>query len=164
MSSNANRAQTVGLKIYSQLPPLFRQRLVRSVKPSFTVGVMAVVVRPDGALLLVRHSYLSNWSFPGGLVNRRERIEVGVARETREEVGLRIALVGEPAVVVDPYRQVVRVVYRAVPAEGASADDAHPASPEIIEVGWFQPGAIATMSPEAAEALRSLERSERGNR
>ena len=160
MSSRSDQAQLAGLKVYSRIPPLIRQRIVRAVKPSFTVGTMSVVTRPDGAIMLVRHSYLQRWNFPGGLVNRRERIEVGVVRETREEVGLRITLVGEPAVVVDPFRQVVRVIYRAVPATGVSPEDAYPASPEIVEVGWFRPDRIAEMSVESADALAALVRTE----
>lgn len=164
MSSRGGGAQLAGLKLYGRLPPLLRQRFVRAVKPSFTVGTMSVVTRADGAILLVRHSYLSYWSFPGGLLNRRELVEVGAGRETREEVGIRISLVGEPAVVVDPFKQVVRVIYRAVLADGVEPGDAHPASPEIIEVGWFQPDAIAQMSPESADALDALLRTERARR
>ncbi|MFN8050494.1 MAG: NUDIX domain-containing protein [Acidimicrobiales bacterium] len=161
MTSRSDGAQLAGLKLYGRLPPLMRQRFVRAVKPSFTVGTMTVVTRADGALLLVRHSYLSYWSFPGGLLNRRELVEVGAARETREEVGIRIVLVGEPAVVVDPFRQVVRVIYRAGLANGVSPEDAHPASPEIVEVGWFPPESIAGLASESGDALEALLRAER---
>lgn len=161
MNTPSDGAQRAGLKVYGWLPPLVRQRFVRAVKPSFTVGTMTAVTRADGAVLLVRHSYLSYWSLPGGLLNRRERVEVGAARETREEVGLRITLVGEPAVVVDPYKQVVRVIYRAGLADGVRAEHAHPASPEIVEVGWFSRDTIAGLAPESAEALNALDRAER---
>ena len=164
MSSRSGGAQLAGLKVYGRLPPLVRQRFVRAVKPSFTVGTMTVVPRPDGQVLLVRHSYLSYWSFPGGLLNRRERVEVGAARETREEVGVGITLVGEPAVVVDPFRQVVRVIYRATLAPGLGPDDPHPASAEIIEVGWFNPEHLADVAQESADALDALLRAERSRR
>ena len=129
MSSRSGGAQLAGLKLYGRMPPLMRQRFVRAVKPSFTVGTMSVVTKPDGAILLVRHSYLANWSFPGGLLNRRELPSVGAARETREEVGIRIELAGEPAVVVDPYKQVVRVIYRAALAEWRCEADPLPRRP-----------------------------------
>lgn len=160
--SGGGGAQLAGLKIYGVLPPKVRQRFVRAVKPSFTIGTMTAVTRADGAILLVRHSYLSSWSLPGGLLNRRELVEVGAARETREEVGIAIALLGEPAVVVDPYKQVVRVIYRARLADGVSPSDAHPASAEIVEVGWFATDAIRDVSPESSDALDALVRSERG--
>jgi len=162
MSSGSGGAQLIGLKLYGRLPPLIRQRFVRAVKPSFTVGAMTVVTRPDGAVLAVRHSYMAEWSFPGGLLNRRELPEVGAARETREEVGLAIELAGEPAVVVDPFHQVVRVIYRAGLATGVTADDARPASPEIVEVRWFRPDALAErLSPDTGEAYEALLRVER---
>lgn len=160
--SGGGGAQRAGLKIYGWMPPKVRQRFVRAVKPAYTVGTMAVVTRADGAVLLVRHSYLSNWSLPGGLLNRRELIEVGTARETREEVGVAISLIGEPAVVVDPYKQVVRVIFRAVLADGVAPSDARPASAEIVEVGWFAPNEIAGISKESADALDALIRAERG--
>lgn len=161
MSSRSGGAQRAGLKVYGWLPPLVRQRFVRAFKPSFTIGTMAVITRADGAVLVVRHSYLSSWSIPGGLLNRRELVEVGAAREAREEVGIRITLVGEPAVVVDPYRQVVRVIFRATVADGVSPDDAHAASPEIDEVAWMQPETMQALSPESADALDALVRAER---
>lgn len=164
MSSRSDGAQLAGLKLYGRMPPLMRQRFVRALKPSFTVGTMSVVTRADGALLLVRHSYMAKWSFPGGLLNRRELPAVGAARETREEVGVRIELAGEPAVVVDPYNQVVRVIYRAGLAAGVTPEEARPASPEIVAVGWFQPDAIAQMSPESADALAALVRCEQRGR
>lgn len=160
--SGANGAQRAGLKIYGWMPSMARQRFVRALKPSYTVGTMAVVTRADGAVLLVRHSYLANWSLPGGLLNRRELVEVGAARETREEVGIAISLSGEPAVVVDPYKQVVRVIYRAFLADGVEPADARPASAEIAEVGWFAPESIHDISKESADALAALLRVERG--
>ena len=73
---------------------------------------MSVITRSDGAILLVRHSYLDGWSFPGGLINRHEDFEDALRREPFEEVGLRIDLVGEPVVTLDPDDQIVRIVHR----------------------------------------------------
>ena len=56
------------------------------------------------------------------------------------------------------------MLYRAALAEGVSPDDAHPASAEIVEVGWFQPDAIAAMSPESADALAAMVRYEHRSR
>ena len=52
MSSRSGGAQLAGLKLYGRMPPLMRQRFVRAVKPSFTVGTMSVVTKPDGAIVL----------------------------------------------------------------------------------------------------------------
>ena len=160
MSGGKGGAARAGLKVYGRLPPAVRQAFVRLVKPSFTVGTMAVVTRDDDRVLLVQHSYMSNWSLPGGLLDRREQVDAGAVRETREEVGIEVALVGEPAVVVDPARQIVRVIYRARPAIGVSPDEAAPASVEIVRVGWFAPDELPTTSPETADAYAALLRVE----
>lgn len=160
MSGARRRAERLGYKAFKYTPLGIRQRIVRLIKPSFTVGVMSIITRDDGALLLVRHSYLDGWSFPGGLINRREESVDALRREALEEVGLRIALVGEPVVTLDPDDQIVRIVHRAVPASGVDPDSARPSSEEIIEVRWWARSELPTMLTEASGALAALERSE----
>ena len=56
------------------------------------VGVGAVIVQ-DGKVVLVkrRHEPLAGrWSLPGGTLELGETLEVGVAREIREETGLEV--------------------------------------------------------------------------
>lgn len=158
--SYTDRTKLAGLKVYGRMPAMLRQRLVRTFKPSYTVGSMTAVTRDDGAVLWVRHSYDREWSLPGGLVNRREPIEIGAVRETREECGIEVELVGEPAVTVDPHRQIVRIIYRARLADGFDPADARPVSQEIAEVRWFVPGTVPDVSPFSADALEALVRSE----
>lgn len=146
--------------LYGRIPGGIRQRIVRALKPSFTVSVMPVITDDERSeILLVRHSYLRDWGFPGGLLDRGEPPAEAARREALEEVGVRIELVGEPAVVVRPDHQIVRVVWRARPAEGATASPPAP-SPEIDECRWFPLAGLPTMLPEAIEALRALERAE----
>ncbi len=82
--ANGSMIQRLFLKIYGSMPRELRQRSVRAIKPSFTVGVMPVITSPTGSILLVRHSYVKGWGLPGGLVNRRERMAVAIVRETKE--------------------------------------------------------------------------------
>lgn len=51
-------------------------------------GAHAMVEDGEGRLLLVRHTYMPGWYFPGGGVNRGEPARVAVQRELREEIGL----------------------------------------------------------------------------
>jgi 8-oxo-dGTP pyrophosphatase MutT (NUDIX family) len=52
------------------------------------LGVKALVVTPGGRIVLVRHSYMPGWHFPGGGLKRGETPEQGIVRELREEIGL----------------------------------------------------------------------------
>jgi ADP-ribose pyrophosphatase YjhB (NUDIX family) len=92
------------------------------------------------------------------LVNRREDIDACARREVREEIGLSIELVSEPAVVIDPRPQRVDVVFRARPAGGVDPGSARPRSPEVTDVGWFAADALPELQPEAASALEALAR------
>ncbi len=143
------------LRLYRRLPRASRLFIVHRMTPSFTVGSICVVERPDGALLLVRHSYRQRWGFPGGLANRGEEAADAARREANEEVGLTVELVGEPAVVVDPGPRRVDVVFQARVDDGATAT---PCSPEIVELRWFPPAELPELQHEAASALIALAR------
>jgi len=53
-----------------------------------TIGVRAAPFDPSGRLLMVRHTYVEGWYFPGGGVDANETLAQAAIRETREEVGL----------------------------------------------------------------------------
>lgn len=149
------------------MPASLRRRAVRLVAPSHTVGAICVIQRPsDGAVALVQQSYRQNWGLPGGLLKRREAAADAAKRETREEIGLDVDLVGEASVVVAHDVQRVDVIYLAAPAGGASpADDelvSH--SAEIVGVGWFQLDELPALQHETAEALNVLWRAGRLDR
>jgi 8-oxo-dGTP diphosphatase len=146
------------LKVYRRLPRRLRLALVHLVSPSFTVGAICVIERADGQLLLVRHSYRNHWGFAGGLVQRGEAIDEGARREVREEVGLDVELVGEPAVVVAPSARRVDVVYRCRVATGSDPDTARPRSPEITDARWFPRDALPELQHEASGGLVALAR------
>jgi 8-oxo-dGTP pyrophosphatase MutT (NUDIX family) len=152
------RIQLVLLRVYRALPRKVRRGAVHLLAPSFTVGAICVIERADGRVLLVRHSYRRRWGFPGGLVKRHEAIDVAARREAREEVGIDVVLVDEPAVVVAPGPRRVDVVYRARPADGADPETAAPMSPEILEVRWVTRDELPELQSEAADGLVALAR------
>ncbi len=144
--------------LFGRLPRVVRRRIVRAVSPKFTVGAICFVFRDDGHVLLVRHSYHRRWGTVGGLSKRREPPRSAAIREAGEEVGLRIELVGEPAVVVEARLRRVDVVYQAGLAPGVRPGDAHPHSAEIVEARWFPPGELPDISSETALAWAALMR------
>lgn len=118
-------------------PEGFRQRLVRSVAPSFTLGSQVRLVRDDGRILLVKASYRWRWSMPGGLLDKGETPEQTALRETKEETGLDIELLGPPQVLVETDMQRVNFIFDGVPAPGVDPDALTPQASEILEIGWF---------------------------
>jgi ADP-ribose pyrophosphatase YjhB (NUDIX family) len=132
--------------------------ITHGVAPGFTVGAICVIERSDGRILLVRHSYRQRWGFPGGLLKRGEQVDAGALREAKEEVGLDIELIGEPAVVVAPIPRRVDVIYRARPAGGVDPDAAIPTSPEITEARWVARDDLPELQHEAAGGLVALAR------
>jgi 8-oxo-dGTP diphosphatase len=150
------RIHLVLLRVFQRLPVRARRRVVRTLAPSFTVGAICVVERSDGRILLIRHSYRKRWGIPGGLLKRGEPAKAGARREVLEEVGLEVDLVGEPAVVVDPVPRRVDLIYRARPAKGTDPDAVGPQSPEVTEVGWFDPTMLPELQFETTGAIQAL--------
>ncbi len=64
------------------------------VTRGMTLGVQAVITKPQGEVLLIRHGYRPGWHFPGGGVEWRETLPVALAREVEEETG--VMLRGQP--------------------------------------------------------------------
>ena len=156
-----DRLHQLALHVYRRLPVQARRQVVRSITPGFTVGAMCFIERGDGALLLVQQSYRQRWGVPGGLLKRGETPEDAVRREVREEVGLDVVLVGEPAVVVAAEPRRVDVIFRARPAAGEDPTRAAPQSPEIVAVSWFPADALPELQHETSGALVALARSSR---
>src|SRR3954466_8381515 len=105
-----------------------RRFAVRRAAPNYTVGAMCLIERADGRVLFIRHLYRKRWGVPGGLLERRESPTDAARREVREEVGLEVELVGEPAVNVDAHPRRIDIVFRARPVNDADADSVQPSS------------------------------------
>lgn len=114
---------------------------VARARRGMTLGVRAAVFRGED-VLLVRHSYLPGWYFPGGGVAPGETLATALARELVEET--RVILEGSPTLFgVYLNRTISRrdhVALYLCPAW--RHDDSLPLSGEITEYGFFPPEAL----------------------
>jgi 8-oxo-dGTP diphosphatase len=128
----------LALSTFRLLPVGLRRAVIRTIAPTYVVGVVAVIRNRSGEVLLLRERHHTGWALPGGLLGRREQPPDGIVREIREETGIAISAddVGEPRVELDPHSRRVDVVFRI------DADDSmQPVArePEVLEVHWFAP-------------------------
>jgi ADP-ribose pyrophosphatase YjhB (NUDIX family) len=121
-------------------------------------GAHVLVVDDDGHVLVVRTTYLGpGWLLPGGRVERRETLEAGAARETREETGLEVA-VGRLRLLDTRRSQGVSFVFDGA-VTGGSLD---PQFGEIAEVGWLRREEIAASSPQLHRLLELIDEAGEG--
>lgn len=121
------------------------------------VTASAVVLGPDGRVLLHRHKRLGIWLQPGGHVDPGESAEEAALREVAEETGVEGEL-SAPVLHVDVHegprghvhldvRWLVHAAAGAVLAPGAG---------ESQDVAWFEPAeALAATDLAAANAIRA---------
>lgn len=115
-----------------------------------TLGVRAAVFDPEGRVFLVKHSYMPGWYMPGGGVERGETMEEALARELREEGGIRLSA---PATLYGIYLQ-KRVSARDHVALYICRDWTQPEPPkvpniEIIACGFHALDALPEGTTEA---------------
>jgi ADP-ribose pyrophosphatase YjhB (NUDIX family) len=136
----------------------FQWRLLWLFNAKFSVGVSAVVVDPDGRILLLRHTFrrTDGWSLPSGWMQAGERVGDAIVREIREETGLEAAPVTIFAVRSGFRLRVGFFLLCTVPAPGPNiAVDGR----EVLEAGFFAPGALPDSDRAAIdEALAALRR------
>jgi len=75
-----NRFQRVRARVFLTLKGIWHR---------LTLGARVMVVDGD-RVLLIRHTYVPGWQFPGGGVDPGEAIESAARREVLEETGYRI--------------------------------------------------------------------------
>ena len=111
--------------------------------------VAVVVVEHKGEILLGRRAMqpsLGLWSFPGGYVNRFEKVEEAALREVKEETNLDVTLDGLLGVYSEKGNPVVLLVFRAVPVSAEAIKGMHSQPEEVSELAFFDP----TQLPEMA--------------
>lgn len=63
-------------------------RVAQRLLGAASVGVRTLVISPKNEILLVEHTYIDGWHFPGGGVNHMEPMITAAKRELEEEAGI----------------------------------------------------------------------------
>ena len=138
---------------YTRAPHGLRRRVVRLLTPGYRTGVLAVIRRPDGRVLLVDQPYVEGWSLPGGDLKRGESVREGLARELREERGAD-SDVPTPTVAAQRVHDRWVTFVAPVDVDAETADRLHPRSAELSRVDWFAPSALPPLNGDCVEPLR----------
>ncbi len=108
--------------MFNAFPVRWQRRFMTAAHERFLVGVTGLGIDDQGRVLLARHRFgAPQWRFLGGFLHPRERVEDALAREIREETGLKIE-VGPILEVVTGYRwERVELVFAYRVTSGSTA-------------------------------------------
>ncbi|MET7738899.1 NUDIX domain-containing protein [Streptomyces sp. NPDC005385] len=114
---------------------------------SLVPAASAVVVDDSGRILLQRRADNAMWALPGGSMNIGESLPDCAVRETREETGYEVEVVGLVGTYTNPghvfayddgeVRQEFSICFLARPTGGELA-----VSDESTDVRWFEPADV----------------------
>jgi 8-oxo-dGTP pyrophosphatase MutT (NUDIX family) len=127
------------------------------IRRRMVLGARAALIDGDRVLLL-RHTYMPGWHFPGGGVEPGETAEQAARRETEEETGLRVE---GPMTFLGLYLQVNEATNRdhVAVCVWRAHSVIHPfkANGEIAEIGWFAFDALpAGVNPGTARRVAEI--------
>ena len=109
-----------------------------------TLGSRAIVLNPEGQVLLVKHTYQPHWYLPGGGVKKGESARAAVIRELKEEVGIIVS--EHDALLFGIYHHMYLgvndypIIYVVKNYSNSIAN-----SGEIEQMGWFAYDALPEM-------------------
>ena len=155
-SLSLDGVRKAAMAAFRNLPAPLRRAAVHAGAPSYTVGAVAVIRRPDGCLLLVDQRHSDGWALPGGLLRRGESAAAAVSREVREEVGLQLdpAVLSVPFAVVTASVRRVDVVFMVDVVAGVDAHREDVA--EVKQLGWHSLDALPALSRPTDDILRAI--------
>lgn len=126
---------------------------------SIVVAASAFVENNAGEVLLIQRSDNGLWAIPGGAQDLGEAISATAVRETLEETGIHIEIIGLVGIYSDPQhviayddgevRQEFSVCFRAHPVGGSPAT-----SQESTRVEWVKRADVGQLSIHPTVQLR----------
>lgn len=121
------------------------------------IGVGAIVVRPDGAVLLGyrdKPGESPSWCLPGGHVDAGESFKAAAIREVAEETGISELQRPKLLAITQNLNSEVSIVTGAVLANVNQEADAFVLEPAVFtEWRWFSPGALPAPLFPASQAV-----------
>ena len=144
------------LRAFPRLPALVRKAVVYRTTPRYTVGVLVLLTRPDGRVLLVQQSYRRQWFLPGGLVKAHESVEEAARRELREELGWVLEAPLEDVRACQNSEHHWVTWHASGPVDDTTADALRATGPEIDALWWCAPDDVPAESLSARPALGLL--------
>ncbi|MCL5425508.1 MAG: NUDIX domain-containing protein [Gammaproteobacteria bacterium] len=121
------------------------------------IGVGAILVRPDGAVLLGyrdKPGESPSWCLPGGHIDAGESFEAAAVREIAEETGISELQRTKLLAITQNLNSAVSVVTGAVLANVEQDAEASVLEPEVFsQWRWFSPGALPTPLFRASQAV-----------
>lgn len=129
------KKQSKATIFYYKMLTRFLRAVQWTVRAS-TVGVRTLVINDRREVLLLHHTYMEDWHFPGGGVNVGEPTKEAAIRELWEETG--IVATGAVEFYGIYFQKVMRVNdYVILYIVHDFQQTIEPSSPEIAEVRWF---------------------------
>ncbi|MFD9829854.1 NUDIX domain-containing protein [Tsukamurella tyrosinosolvens] len=121
-------------------------------------GVAAVVVNEAGEVLLGRRADTGEWASIAGILEPGEQPAEAIVREIREEAGVDAEVLDLLAIRTDepvhyPNGDVAQYLTLLFLCRYV-AGEAHVADDESLEIAWFHPAALPTLSPRQTERVR----------
>lgn len=153
LGGTSRRLYRFALIVFGRLPVAARRFVIRRVTPTWSAGAAAAIQRDDGRWLMVRPVYRKGWGLPGGFIDRNELPSTAVQRELREELGVEIVIDPNPWMVHDSTHRRLDTIFMARLAEGVDPDSIVIQTPELDEVGWFDPDEPPMLEHEAHDIL-----------